>query len=148
MRPLGAVLRPINRKAVGRKAMQLADLLDHWPDVVGRDFAQHTAPLKIIPGKGQAPGTLYVSISASFAPMWQHGEPQLLARINDYLGHPQAIGRVALKHQIRPTNAKPRKKNVGAAKRQELSDDLKKIENTALRDSLERLSLAILSRGK
>ena len=142
------MLRPINRKAVGKKAMRLAALLDNWSDVVGADFARHTAPLKIIPGKGANAGTLHVSISASFAPMWQHGEPQLLARINDYLGDPNAIGRVALKHQIRPSNPKARKQNVGAAKRQELNANLKNIENEALRDSLERLSLAILSRGK
>ena len=133
---------------IGRKAMRLADLLENWGDVVGRDFAKHTAPLKIIPGKNGRPGTLHVSISASFAPMWQHGEPQLLARINDYLGDPNGIGRVALKHQNRPVALPPRKQNVGAAKKQELTSKLADVENPALRESLERLGLAILSRGK
>ena len=148
LRPLGAVLRPMNRQMIGRKRMQLASLFDNWADVVGHDFAKHTAPLKIIPGKNGRPGILHVSISASFAPMWQHGEPQLLARINDYLGDPSGIGRVALKHQNRPVAPMPRKQNLGAAKRQELAGNLADVENPALRESLERLGLAILSRGK
>ena len=148
LRSLSAVLRPMNRQMIGSKAMRLADLLDNWSDVVGHDFAKHTAPLKIIPGKNGHAGTLHVSISASFAPIWQHGEPQLLARINDYLGDPNGIGRVALKHQNRPVAAAPRKQIVGAAKKQELTGKLADVENPALRESLERLGLAILSRGK
>ena len=147
-RRLGAIIPPISRKLVGRKAMRLADLLDNWTDVVGAEFAKHTAPIRLIPGKDGKPGTLHVAISAGFAPIWQHAEPQLLARINDYLGQSAAIARVALKHQSRPPEFRPKRQKVGAAAKNDLAEKLSTIEDATLRDSLERLGLAILSRQK
>lgn len=147
-RRLGAIVPPISRKLIGRKAMRLADLLDNWADVVGPEFAKHTTPIRLIPGKDGKPGTLHVAISPSFAPVWQHGEPQLLARINDYLGHSAAVSRVALKHQSRAPELPPRRRVVGAAAKQDLAEKLSTIEDESLRDSLERLGLAILSRQK
>ena len=148
LRPLNAIIRPISRKAVGSKSMRLADLLDHWADVVGPQFAEHTAPIKVIAGKGQQDGTIQIAISAGFARIWQHAEPQLLARINDYLGGAPRITRVALKHQSRPAAPPVKRRAVGAATRKQLSENLDGVENPALRDSLERLGLALLSRGK
>ncbi|MEM6902171.1 MAG: DciA family protein [Pseudomonadota bacterium] len=147
-RRLGAIVPPITRKLVGRKAMRLADLLEHWPDVVGVEFAKHTAPIRLIPGKDGKPGALHVAISAGFAPIWQHAEPQLLARINDYLGQAAAISRVALKHQSRPPEMRAKTVKVGAAAKSDLAEKLSTIEDATLRNSLERLGLAILSRQK
>jgi hypothetical protein len=146
LRPLSAIVPAISRKAIGAKAMRLAALLDHWPDVVGKDFAQHTAPLKIIPGRDGHDGSLHLAISASFAPVWQHAEPQLLARINNYLGGEPRIGRVVLKQQSRPTPPRPQRRQIGAAERQRIADDVASISSPELRHALERLGLALLAR--
>jgi len=148
LQTLNTIIRPISRNAVGKKSMRLADLLDHWSDVVGPQFAEHTAPIKVLPGQGLQGGTVYVAINPGFAPIWQHAEPQLLARINDYLGGAPRITRVALKHQSRPAAPIIRRRAVGAASRKQLAQNLDGVENPALRDSLERLGLAILSRSK
>lgn len=145
LRPVAALVPALSRQAIGRKALHLANLLEYWADVVGAEIACHTTPLRIRGGRDGQPATLELAVSASYAPIWQHAEPQLLARINDYFGGNPRIGRVALKQQSRPETRRHVRRNVGAAAARDLSENVAKIDDPELRNALERLGLAILA---
>ncbi len=82
---LGAVLLPLVRPALRKRAPSIAALLAEWEAVVGPAIAAVTVPKRL------AAGTLTLAASPPIALELQHLGPQLLARINAYLGTEAAV---------------------------------------------------------
>jgi hypothetical protein len=96
MRPIAAELQHLIGKPLGKRGFGEGGLIAEWPAVAGEEVARHTAPLKLSFPRGQRrEGTLTLRTTGAFATELQHMAPQLLERINGYLGY-GAIARLKI----------------------------------------------------
>lgn len=87
---LAGILKPVVRK----RGLAGADLVMAWRDIAGPQFADCTMPDRIAWPKttafddrnGAAPGTLIVRCAGPAAVLLQHDLPQIVERINSFLG--------------------------------------------------------------
>ncbi|MBX7145763.1 MAG: DciA family protein [Alphaproteobacteria bacterium] len=78
------------------------NLVMHWRDIVGDFLATRCFPLKIMYKKGtKTEGILHIQTSPSAALELQHLTPQILQKLNTYLGYQAIIG---LKFYQTPVN--------------------------------------------
>ena len=82
-------LKPLTRRAFGKRGFADGDMITDWPAVIGPDLARLTAPERIVYPRGKrAGGTLHLRIaSGSIAVELQHLLPLLLERINGHFGY-------------------------------------------------------------
>lgn len=106
LRPLAqsvtAVVRPLLKE---RPAAEAGLLLD-WPAIVGEELAALARPLKVRfdrPAERRQ-GVLELACDGPAALELQHRAPQLIERVNAYLGYP-AIARLKLRQTRRPPPA-------------------------------------------
>lgn len=147
---IGATLDPICAK----RGFGSASLLSWWPDIVGTDYEKSTFPESINwpkrhdqRGADSSLAVLTVRVLPSQALFFQHEVPQVLERINQFLGY-QAIGRVRiLQGQIKLQE--PAKSNKAAQlsdqQKENLDAQISDIGSDDLQASLKRLGTAILS---
>lgn len=147
---IGEALTPACRK----RGFAAADLVMAWPDVVGARYAETTQPETLRwPRHDEddyAPATLVVRCEGHVALLFQHDIPQVLERINRFLGW-RAVDRIRvvqrpLVHRDRP---KPRSvAPLSKADEEALTIALSDIEAPRLRDALERLGRAAMTVGE
>lgn len=150
---IGATLDPI----CARRGFGSASLLSWWPDIVGPDYEKATFPESIHwpkrhdqRGADATTATLTVRVLPSQALFFQYEIPQVLERINQFLGY-QAIGRVRIvqgeikfpesekQSQIRPLTD---------LESTDLDARLVDISESDLQSSLKRLGAAVLGEKK
>lgn len=147
---IGATLDPICAK----RGFGSASLLSWWPDIVGTDYEKSTFPESINWPKrhdqrdaDSSLAVLTVRVLPSQALFFQHEVPQVLERINQFLGY-QAIGRVRI-IQGKIKLQEPVKSNKAAQlsnQQNEILDaQVADIGSDDLQASLKRLGAAILS---
>lgn len=98
METLDKHFRTLTKAAFEKHGFASADLLGHWPEIVGHAHAALAAPERITwsrpADKGVAPaGTLTLRAAPGRALEVQYMVPSIMERINAYLGH-GAIARV------------------------------------------------------
>ena len=81
-RPVGALVPAITKTAFHKRAPTAAQVLSDWAGIVGPALAATTAPRRISGGR------LTIACSGPVAMELQHLAPELLARINGWLGKP------------------------------------------------------------
>lgn len=99
-RPLADLVGPSIRPVLGRHGFGEADVLMHWPEIVGAALAEQCHPLRLqwrrgSPGTEQ-PATLVVRVESAAALQVQHMEAVILDRVNRYLGW-RCVGRLAFR---------------------------------------------------
>lgn len=147
---IGATLDPICAK----RGFGSASLLSWWPDIVGPDYEKSTFPESINwpkrhdqNGADASLAVLTVRVLPSQALFFQHEVPQVLERINQFLGY-QAIGRVRIiQGKINLPEATKSNRAVKLSDRQkaELEAQISDIASDELQASLKKLGAAILS---
>jgi hypothetical protein len=96
LRALGATMPGLTRRALGRRGFAEGGLALDWAAIAGPQIAEIALPLKLAYARGERrDGTLHVKVASGFAPMLAHCEPQLIERVNAYLGH-AAVARIRL----------------------------------------------------
>jgi len=150
IQPLAAKLRGlINRRAKGR-GLAMATLACDWPQIVGSRIADLSRPARLA-GRGEAL-PLVIHADPSVALIMLHRQPQLMERINMWLGgsvisqlridqgpvQPLAPWRAAAP----PRPQKPLPPDADAR----LEQQLEAITDPALRESLRALGEALLRR--
>lgn len=139
-RPVGALLPALLRPVFRRRAPATAQVLADWELIVGRELAAGSTPRKLFGG------TLTVVCSGPVAMEMQHYAPEIMARINGYLGR-VAVSRLRFQQDILPAPPPPppppRPAAVGAAKKA-VAD----LPPGGLRDALERLGSFVLSQRR
>lgn len=130
-------------------------MLAHWPEIVGAGLAEFSAPEKLVfprasgdeGAKGQRSGAvLTIRVDGPVAVEIRHLEPQIIERINAYYGY-SAVARLKLVQGPLPAKARPRYRKIrplAADERAALDQDLEKIEEPALRKSLEKLGERVI----
>ncbi len=150
---IGATLDPI----CARRGFGSASLLSWWPDIVGPDYEEATFPESIHwpkrhdqQGADATTATLTVRVLPSQALFFQHEVPQVLERINQFLGY-HAIGRVRIvqgeikrSHSEKTAHSRP----LTDMEITKLDARVSKISEDQLQQSLKRLGRAILGDKK
>jgi hypothetical protein len=105
LRALAASLPAIAGKALGRRGFAEAGIITDWPAIVGPTLAAQSLPLKLSFPRGQrSDGVLLVRVSGPLAIELQHLAPQVLERVNTYLGY-RAVGQIKLRQGVLPAAA-------------------------------------------
>lgn len=137
--------------AFRRFGFQQSAVVARWAEIVGPDYARHSAPEALtFPHGRKNGGTLRVRVTGAFAPMLAHVEPQLVERINRFFGY-AAVDRIQLRHGTAPSppasHQGARGAPVGAAAAAplpaETQSTLREIADPELRASLESLARAL-----
>jgi hypothetical protein len=79
-RTMAELVPTVARRAFGRAALGVTQLLEAWPGIVGPALAAETSPRRLIQG------TLTISCSGPTAMELQHFSTEIMQRINRYLG--------------------------------------------------------------
>jgi hypothetical protein len=146
MRPIAADLARLIGKPLGKRGFGEGGLIAEWQAVVGEEIARHSAPLKLSFPRGQRrDGTLTLLAPGAFATELQHLVPQLLERINGYLGY-AAIARLKIEQGRLP--ARKRSRNLEPApltqaETQGLQGELEPIGDEGLKQALDALGRAV-----
>jgi hypothetical protein len=117
LRALGAALPALTKRALGRRGFAEGGLALDWAAVVGEEIAANTVPVKLAYPRGErAGGTLHLKVASGFALVIAHCEPQLIERVNAYLGF-GAVARLKLTQGAvpRPPRAESRTDSEPAA---------------------------------
>lgn len=144
---IGRTLNAVAGKALGKDGLAFGTLLTDWAAIVGSRLAEQTAPLKLaFPSGRRENATLHVRVSSAAALLVQHEEPQILERINAFMGW-RAVARLKLVHG---GPALPQKnyalkplKRLDPVQEAALVARTEPIENEELRAVLERLGRAM-----
>ena len=152
-RRLSAVAAPVRglaKKLLGGKAAVEASVMLDWPAIVGAELAARCQPRKLARGRGANAGaaTLHLTVDAPFALEIQYSAPQIMERVNRYLGY-AAVARLALHQGTLDREEKPRPPRLpplAPPARQQLERDISGIADEGLRQALDRLGQAVLAK--
>jgi hypothetical protein len=146
MRPIAVELPKLVGKPLGRRGFGEGGLIAEWPAVVGEEIARQSAPLKLSFPRGERRGgTLTLRVIGAFAIELQHLAPQLIERINNYLGY-AAVTRLKLEQGRLPRRRKPGLLQPAPLVPKEeaaLATTLTGIGDTGLREALDALGRAV-----
>ncbi len=98
-RTLAKIVDKVARQTVGKDWNLYAALLEHWAEVVGKEYAQVTTPVKMTfphqPQEArQRAGTLIVRLPKGLAMEFTYKSEQIKQRINSYFGY-DAVAKIA-----------------------------------------------------
>src|SRR5215831_3875066 len=142
MRPIAAELPGLVGKPMGRRGFGEGGLIADWAAIVGEEVARHAKPLKLSFPKGERrDGSLVLRVRSAFALELQHMAPQLLERINGYLGY-GAVARLKFEQGRLPRPrppALPAPQLLEPTEEKKLANEVGRIEDPELRQALEGL---------
>lgn len=141
---------------LARRAGISTALLGSWDEIAGEDFADCTRPEKITwPRRdhaddrsgGYQPGVLTIACEGARALFLTHAQGELISRINGFFGFP-AVRQIRIVQK--PVSAGPPRSRKPAPLKGEparrLAAMMEGIENDKLRQAIERLGTAVLSK--
>lgn len=149
-RPFSDLVGPALADALKARGFATADIIGHWPDIVGARLATHSLPVKIqwpprpkepAPGSAPAPATLILRVESAFALEVEMGAAQIIERINAVFGW-RCIGKLRLKQgpvEHAAAREQPKPPQLSPEASRQLTSDLSGIEDQGLREALERL---------
>ena len=146
-RPLADLINRCLGPAFAKQGFASADIVTHWPEIVGPEIAAHAEPVKLQWSRGGSaqsePGTLVLRVEGPAAIEIQHLSAVILERVNRFFGW-RAVDRLALRqapltHRAR-TRAAPGPSPEAVA---DVAATLPDIADEELRAALARLGAAI-----
>jgi hypothetical protein len=148
MRAVGRELTRVAGRALGKRGLGEAQLVAEWRAVVGDQLASETLPMKLsFPQGGRRNGVLKLRVTSAAALSVQHREPQILERINGFLGY-GAVARLALVQgplPNRPQGGAQPKRALTPAESGSLAERISQVSDPGLKSALERLGTEILA---
>jgi hypothetical protein len=157
---LSSTIDKVARSALGNDWGLYAALIERWPEIVGPDYAQETAPVKISFPKGKKTdekwasgrrggGTLTISLPQGLSFSFSHQTGLILSRINNFFGY-QAIDRITLKpfYPKQGKTALPDLPPLSQEEKDSLKTSTESIDNDELKAALEQLGASVLANQK
>ena len=151
-RTLADAVDKVARQSAGRDWGLYANLLDHWAEIVGAEYAKVTTPVKITfpyqPQEAQRKnGVLTVRLPKGLAMEFTFKADLIRQRVNAYFGY-EAFARIALDAAALSSGpAVKAVKKIDAAALDAMKEKASTIENNELRDALEKFGEAMLGRA-
>jgi hypothetical protein len=147
LRPLSDITRACLSETFQRQGFASSEIVSRWTEIVGREIAEHSEPLKIQWPRGEpdtgASGTLVLRVEGPAAIEVQHLSGVILERVNRFFGWP-AVGRLALRQA--PLSRRAGKKapsRLDPAVTAEVAARLPESLDGDLRQALARLGAAV-----
>jgi hypothetical protein len=147
--PLADLVENCLTPALAQKGFSQADLILHWPDIVGRPLSEFCQPIALQwpRSAGETPtggANLVVRVEGAFALQLQHMATMVIERVNCHLGW-RGVGRLILKQGPLEKAAlkRPAVGPVSAASLARAQQATESIADEALRAALERLGARI-----
>ncbi len=130
-----------------RQGFASTELVTRWPEIVGREIAEHAEPIKLqwpraAEGEPNEPATLVLRVEGPAAIEIQHQSNIVLERINRFFGW-QAVGWLALRQaplKRRPVRTLPKADREAEAR---VAATLTDVNDDDLRGALARLGAAV-----
>ncbi|MGE4351043.1 MAG: DUF721 domain-containing protein [Bdellovibrionales bacterium] len=157
---LSASIDKVARTAMGKDWGLYASLLERWSEIVGPDYAQETAPVKISFPRGKKSdekwtqgrrngGTLTISLPQGMSFAFSHQSEQVRSRINSFFGY-DAIEKITLQpfYPRQDRAYTPPLPALSAQEKDALQKETKDIENNELREALATLGASVLANQK
>lgn len=150
-RALGEAVAALTRPIIGKRGFVRGGLVAEWETIVGPRLAASSLPERVsYPPKQSRGGTLHLRVaSGSLAMELQHLEPQLIEKINGYVGY-DAIARVRLIQgpvpQAPGKPAPPMPPPLSEKEAAALARRLAGVGDGELRAALEALGRAVMGR--
>ena len=143
------------RTAGESRGFAVARLLTHWAEVAGPDIARIARPVDVTYGRGGLGATLTLLTTGAEAPMLEMQKETLRERVNACYGY-AAISRIRITQTAATGFAEgraafdpaPRQYPDQAPVTPEVARAAAEVQDTALRDALERLGANVLSHSK
>jgi hypothetical protein len=125
-----------------------------WREIAGEVLAARTEPVKLVRSRTGGGGTLEIKVDGPAAALIQHQAPQILARVNLFLGSGEVAklrivqGKVAAPSNIRlpPRSRRLKNQPLDAAVEAELRQGLSNAPDTPLTRALLRLGREVMRR--
>jgi len=146
-RPLAALINTCLGEAFAKQGFASADIVTHWPAIVGAEIAAHAEPIRLNwprqDGESGEPGTLVLRVEGPAAIEIQHLSGVILERVNRFFGW-RAVDRIALRQAPLARRA-PKRRPAGpdAEAVARMAKNLPDIVDDDLRQALARLGAAI-----
>jgi hypothetical protein len=148
--PAGKGLSKLIRELDARYGQGPAALQARWKEIVGEQIARRTEPVKLVKGRNGAPSSLEIRVAGPAAALIQHQAPEILARVNLFLGA-DAVGKLRIvQGPLRPVAdaaAKPvrrRSAPLDAAQEADLARSLAEAPDGPLKAALLALGRGVL----
>lgn len=148
-RAIARSLAKITRPALEKRGRVFAALVAAWPELAGPRLAGDTALDRLAQPRDGGPGTLHLRVTPVLALEVQHLAPQLIERINAFLGH-AAVGRIAMVQRPIQRLGPPVRLPVpqpGPARRQAAAAATRDVADETLRAALARLGAHLVEPG-
>jgi hypothetical protein len=147
-RTLADAVDKVARQSAGKEWGLYANLLDHWAEIVGTEFACVTTPVKITfpyqPSEAQRKnGVLTVRLPKGLAMEFSFKADLIRQRVNSYFGY-EAFARLALDASFVPPPPVRSEKQTDPIALNAMKEKASVIENGELRESLEKFGEAML----
>ncbi len=129
-----------------------------WKEIAGEILSRRTEPLRVIKPRGTAPGVLEVKVDGAAATLLQHQAPELLARVNLFLGA-DTVGKLRIVQgpirtpvsdggPVAGAVARRSKRPLSAGEEAELAAGLANCPDGPLKRALERLGRGLMRRER
>jgi hypothetical protein len=145
-RPLATLINRCLGEAFARQGFASADIVTHWPEIVGPEVAAHAEPIKLQWPRGEdedEPATLVLRVEGPVALEIQQLSAVILERVNRFFGW-RAVGRMVLRQAPLARRTPPRRPTGPSAEAvAKAAASLPPIADEGLRDALARLGAAI-----
>jgi hypothetical protein len=149
-RPLADLVNRCLGDVFARQGFASADIVTHWPDIVGPEIAAHAEPMQLKwqrtphgSDEEAGPATLVLRVEGPAAIEIQHLAGVILERVNRFYGW-RAVDRIALRQAPLARRAKPRRASGPSADAvANVAATLPDIADESLRAALARLGAAI-----
>lgn len=154
---LSKTMMPLVKQLLGARGLMEIELLSNWKNIVGENLAQFCLPQKIAFRKDErTDGCLTISVvSGAFAMEIKQNETRILEKINTYFGY-KAVSKLKILQNGNPEDFLISKKNSDNLKKSLVSETeenyitelVKDVEDSALRQTLTNLGAAVIARHK
>ena len=150
-RTLADAVDKVARQSAGKDWGLYANLLDHWAEIVGVDYARVTTPVKISfpyqPQEAQRKnGVLTIRLPKGLAMEFSFKADLIRQRVNAYFGY-EAFARVALDAAALPPAPVKTGKKLDPTAVLAIKEKASGIENSELREALEKFGEAIMAQN-
>ena len=149
-RPLADLVNRCLGDVFARQGFASADIVTHWPEIVGPEIAAHAEPMQLkwprAPRGGDeeaGPGTLVLRVEGPAAIEIQHLAGVIVERVNRFFGW-RAVDRIALRQA--PLARRPKARPASGPSAEALAriaGTLPDVADESLRAALARLGAAI-----
>ena len=148
---IGSLTGRLTRPALGKRGFTGAEVLSHWPAIVGTELAAFACPLEVKYPRGRNAGaTLHLRVAhGAAAALLQMKLPAVIARINRFFGY-EAVTEVQAAQGPMPPPARRNRplEPLPPEAEAEIEQQISAVASEPLKAALSKLGLALQRRNR